>query len=229
VNRVWALLFGRALVEPVDNLEPDGPIPPALHILAEDFATHGFDLRRLIRLIASSDVFQLDSAADSERSEADEKAWALFPLTRLRPEQVAGSVLQASTIGTINAESHILKRLVRYGEQNEFVTRYGDSGEDEFDAHGGTIPQRLLMMNGRLVLEKIKENPFNASTRIAWMAPDDPQAVEVSYLATLTRRPTSEETAHFEALLADQQLTRTGRLEDLFWAILNSTEFSWNH
>src|SRR4051794_30959580 len=54
VNRVWALMFGRPLVEPVDNLEPDGPVPPGLQILADDFAAHQFDLRRLVRLIAST-------------------------------------------------------------------------------------------------------------------------------------------------------------------------------
>src|SRR3954447_1834328 len=74
VNRVWALLFGRPLVSPVDNLEPDGPIPAALQILADDFVAHQFDLRRLIRVIASTEVFRLDSATDHEVGEADEKA-----------------------------------------------------------------------------------------------------------------------------------------------------------
>ena len=49
------------------------------------------------------------------------------------------------------------------------------------------------------------------------------------YLAVLTRRPTPEEAAHFEAALKDRDLNRPQRLEDLFWALLNSTEFSWNH
>jgi hypothetical protein len=229
VNRVWALMFGRPLVDPVDNLETDGPTPPALQILADDFAAHGFDLRRLVRVIAATEVYRLDSAADLEVTEAHEKAWAVFPLTRLRPEQVAGSVLQASQVSTVNAESHILIRLVKYGQQDEFVTRYGDSGEDEFDGRGGTIPQRLVMMNGKLVSERVDTNPFNASARIAWMAPDDPKAVEAAYLAVLSRRPTSAEAAHFEAFLKDTDLTRGQRLQDLFWALVNSTEFSWNH
>jgi hypothetical protein len=229
VNRVWAVMFGRPLVEPVDNLEPGTPVPPALQILADDFAAHGFDLRRLIRVIASTEAFRLDSATDHPVGETEEKAWAVFPLTRLRPEQVAGSVLQSSQISTLDAESHILIRLAQQGQQNEFVTRYGDGGEDEFDSRGGTIPQRLLLMNGNMVRERIKEGPFNAPTRIAWLAPDDPRAVEVAYLAALTRRPTPAEAAHFEKALADKSLKRTQRLEDLYWALLNSTEFSWNH
>ncbi len=229
VNRVWALLFSRPLVDPVDNLEQAESPPPALQLLADDFSSHGYDLRRLIRLIASSEAFRLDSAVEGGDGEAEEKLFAVFPLTRLRPEQVAGGVQQAASVGTLNAQSHLLVRLVLYGQQNDFLKRYGDSGEDEFDGRTGTIPQRLLLMNGVLVRDKIKDSPFNASTRIAWMAPDNPRAVETAYLAALTRWPTSAEEAHFEAALADDQLTRPQRVEDLFWALINSTEFSWNH
>lgn len=229
VNRVWALMFGRPLVEPVDNLETDGPAPPALQILADDFAAHGFDLRRLVRVIAATEVYRLDSAADFELTDSHEKAWAVFPLTRLRPEQVAGSVLQASQVSSVDADSHILVRAIRAGQQDEFVTRYGDTGEDEFEGRGGTIPQRLIMMNGKLVRERVEVNPFNASARIAWMAPDDPRAVEAAYLAVLSRRPTSAEANHFEAGLKNKELTRAQHLQDLYWALVNSTEFSWNH
>ncbi|HEV3146245.1 MAG TPA: DUF1549 domain-containing protein [Gemmataceae bacterium] len=229
VNRVWALLFGKPLVEPVDNLEPDGPVPPVLQILADDFVAHDFDLRHLIRVIASTEVYRLDSASDHDVSETEEKAWAVFPLTRLRPEQVASSIWQASTVSTVNAKSHILIRLARFGQENEFVTRYGDSGEDEFDVHGGTIPQRLLTMNGKLVDENIKDGPFNATSRIAWMAPNDAKAVETAYLTVFTRRPTQAEAEHFEALLRDKTGNRAQRMEEIYWALINSTEFSWNH
>jgi hypothetical protein len=229
VNRVWALLLGRPLVDPVDNLETDAPIHPALQVVAGDFAASGFNLRRLIRVIASTQAFRLDSAVAHDVTDAEEKTWAVFPLTRLRPEQVAGSFLQSASITTIDAESHIFVRLLRVTGQNDFVKRYGDSGEDEFGGKGGTIPQRLLMMNGTLVGERIKEGPFNAATRIAWLAPDDPSAVQTAYLATLTRRPTADEAKHFERSLADHSLKRTQRLEDLYWALVNSSEFSWNH
>jgi hypothetical protein len=230
VNRVWALMAGRPLVEPVDNLESDMPAPPALKIVADDFASHGFDLRRLIRVIAATEVFHLDSIADHESSDEEEKAWAVFPMTRLRPEQVIGSLSQACSLSTIDAQSPLVVRLIRYGQQNDFVKRYGDSGEDEFDSKGGTIPQRLLMMNGALITDKIKDSPLNATSRIAFLAPNDARAVESAYLAVLTRRPTPEEAAHFETFLAaDSPLGRNQRLEDLYWALLNSTEFSWNH
>jgi hypothetical protein len=229
VNRIWALMFGKPLVEPVDNLESDGPAPGALQILADDFVAHRFDLRRLIRVIANTEVLQIDSASDQDVTDAHEKSWAVFPMSRLRPEQVAGSVIQTASVATIDAQSHIFVRLARYGQQNEFVTRYGDSGEDEFDSRGGTIPQRLLIMNGKMVHEKIKNDPANASTRIAMMAADDARAIEVAYLTVLTRRPTPPEAEHFMSKLADHRLSRALQMEDLYWVLINSTEFSWNH
>jgi hypothetical protein len=229
VNRVWALLVGRPLIEPVDNLETEGPIPAALQYLADDFTAHDFDLRRLIRVIASTEVYQLDSKAEHEITEVHEKAWAAFPMSPLRPEQVVGGILQASSVSTINPSSHLVGRCFRWLQQKDFIQRYGDSGEDEFNTRSGTIPQRLLMMNGSLLEEKIKDGPLNASTQIGAMAPDDAAAVEVAYLTVLTRRPATMEASYFERFLADSPLQRSQKLEDLFWALINSTEFSWNH
>ena len=72
-------------------------------------------------------------------------------MTRLRPEQVAGGLFQAASVTTLGPQSHWFVRLTTYTGRNDFVRRYGDSGEDEFDAKSGTIPQRLLLMNGEIV------------------------------------------------------------------------------
>jgi hypothetical protein len=235
VNRVWALLLGRPLVEPVDDLPAAGELPPLLTRLADDFVGHGYDLRRLVRVIAATEAFRRDSAGASvdptaAPTEEHEEAWAAFPLTRLRPEQVAGALFQATTLATIGAQSPWVVRLAAYTGRNDFVRRYGDTGEDEFDARGGTIPQRLLLMNGDLVRDRIKDDLLNATTRIAVLAPDDRKAVEVAYLVVLTRRPTPEEWDHFAGRLAGTTgQGRKDRLTDLYWTLLNTTEFSWNH
>ncbi len=229
VNRVWALLLGRPLVDPVDDLANATEVE-ALNLLAADFSGHGYDLRRLIRILAASDVFQRDSAAEHPITEAHERHWAVFPLTRLRPEQVVGSVLQGASLETIDQQSHIVVKLLRTLRETEFVKRYGDTGEDEFNGRGGTTPQRLLLMNGDLVKEKTRESLFNAATRIGWLAPDDRRAVETAYLVLFTRRPTARERTHFQRRLAGTSgKERSQRMEDLFWVLINSTEFSWNH
>ena len=230
VNRVWALMFGRPLVDPIDDIYNAEDTPGTLDVLADDFVAHGHDLRRLVKLIAATEVFRLDSATESAPTEAMERAWAVFPLTRLRPEQVVGSVLQATKLETIDTDSHIFVRLGKFFGESKFIQRFGDSGEDEFDSRGGTIPQRLLMMNGETVKEHTKPDLFNAGNRIAYFAPDDEKAVEVAFLTLLTRKPTADELKHFTGKLKGiRSDARTAVMSDLFWALINATEFSWNH
>ena len=179
VNRVWALMFGRPLVEPVDDLTRAEVPPLALQLLADDFVAHGYDLKRLIRVIARTHVFQLESALEPEPTEAHEAAWAVFPLTRLRPEQVVGAISQAASLETIDDDSHIVVKLISSIDERNFVHRYGDMGEDAFDSEAGTIPQRLLLMNGTIVNNKTQSGLFNAAQRIASQAPSDRAAVEL--------------------------------------------------
>jgi hypothetical protein len=144
VNRVWATLTGRPLMKRVEAQSLAEPVPPALDLLAADFAAHGHDLRRLVQLIAATEVFRLDSAAPFEITDEHEAAWAVFPLTRLRPEQVIGAASQAAALKTIDQRSHVFTRLIRYFQERDFVRRYGDADDDEFATAHGTIPQRLL-------------------------------------------------------------------------------------
>ncbi len=140
-------------------------------------------------------------------------------------------MIQSASLKTLDANSHILFRLTKFGNENDFVRRYGDIGEDEFEDRGGTVTQRLLMMNGKLVKDKTSENPIvNAATKIGILAPDDATAVQIVYLCTLTRRPSGAEQRHFVTKLGESSdKERHRRLEDIQWALLNSTEFSWNH
>lgn len=230
VNRVWNLLFGRPLVEPVDDIVGAEEVPKALELLADDFVAHGYDLKRLIRVIVASDVFHLDSAGSPETTPAQEKAWAVFPLTPLRPEQIAGSISQSASLTTRDGDSAFISRLAKFLGETGFVNRYGDFGEAELDPHSATIPQRLLLMNGELVRDMTKPDFLHAAARIGWYAPTDPAAVEVAYLTVLTRRPTAEESAHFESALAGTRGDARSRLmSDLVWTLVNATEFSWNH
>ena len=152
VNRVWAMMFNKPLVNPVDSIPVEGPFPEALESLANEAIASGFDLRHLITMIANSSRFQITSRT------LDQSENPPFPMTRLRPEQVAGSIIQSASLETVDADSHILSRVIRILQQGEFIKRYGDAGEDEFAGTGGTIPQRLTVMNGKLVEERTEEN-----------------------------------------------------------------------
>jgi hypothetical protein len=85
-------------------------------------------------------------------------------------------------------------------------------------------------MNGQLVQERTKEDlVLNAATRIGVVTKNHRTAVETAYLAILTRRPDPEELRHFTERLRSGTGKRIERMGDLYWTLLNSTEFSWNH
>ena len=234
VNRVWGLLFGKAYHDPVDDLpDPEEKIA-VLDLLGKDFREHGCDLRRLIQVIVASRAFRTDSSVPDDASEGDvlnaEQQWAVFPLIRHRPEQMIRAMRQASSAQTHDHNTHLFFRIPRYFQEFDFVREYGDLGENELQDRGGTIPQRLLMMNGNLAQEQLKASPLLTPGRIASMSATDEQRVETAYLACLTRKPTAEESAHFVSQLKGKSGDERGRImEDLFWSLFNSTEFAWNH
>ena len=229
VNRAWANMFGRGLIQPVDDIPLAGPFPEALEILANDFVENGFDLHRLIRVIASTKLMKLDSAADFDVTRAHENALAVFPLTRLRPEQVSGAIIQSTKLTTIDSTSHIITRLTKFEQQREFVARFGDPGEDEFKDRGETVTQRLLMLNGSMIDDRLN-NPLNAPLHLAALSPSLETAVNTVYLSTLTRRATEKEKQKFVKVAeAKQGQQRTEEVVDLYWSLLNSAEFRWNH
>lgn len=229
VNRFWAIMFGRGLVNPIDEIPLGGPFPRVLEILTDDFVSHGFNLNRLIRVIGSTNAIRLKSAVDFTVTQSHEDAVAVFPTIRLRPEQVAGAIGQSTSLTTINSTSHIMTRLMKFGQQNEFVNRFGDPGEDEFTDRGETVTQRLLMLNGEMVGERL-ENIFNAPSHLARLSPDIDTTVDVIYLTTLTRYPNVEEKQKALSLLGEQPLDRRDdEVIDLYWSLMNSAEFRWNH
>ncbi|MCA9141110.1 MAG: DUF1553 domain-containing protein, partial [Planctomycetales bacterium] len=228
VARFWALMFGRSPSEAVDNLPLDEPLPVMLEPIIDDFQEH-HDVRRVIEIIARSDAFRVASRAEFDITAEHEERYAVFPLTRLRAEQVAGSIVQASRIKSINRDSSFLVQLMRYGSINDFLTRYGDLGENEFSKDGITIPQRLLMLNGNMLRESGELNPaLNATAHINMFAQDDPQAVETLFLCLMNRYPSDEERNYFVQRMTECQERGEG-IEDIYWTLANSTEFTWNH
>jgi hypothetical protein len=254
-NRVWGLMFGRPFISPVDDMpnpqdrpykevaadvakakaestspadEPDiywDGYRDLLDVLAEDFREHNCDLRRLIQVIAKTKAFRLASThpIDDEMQLYDiEEHWAVFPMTRLRPEQVIGSMIQSSYIRTVNQNSHLIVRIIRATRESGFVEQYGDLGDQELAERSGTIPQALLRMNGEMTRESIKADDFLAPGRI--------DVVETLYLVCVSRRPEPEEKQHILELLGNKEGdARETVVEDVYWALFNSPEFSWNH
>jgi hypothetical protein len=238
VNRIWGLMFGKPWLHPVDDLpnpnESTTDPNDVLDILANDFRDQGRDLKRLISTIAATRVFRQSSQhlafETGDLANDVERTWAAFPVTRLRPEQVIGSMLQASSIKTADQDSHWTNRAVRFFRELDFVKEYGDLGEDELTEHSGTIPQALLRMNSQFAAEWSKSTIFSAAGRISGMAADDDECLDLCFLVCLTRRPTLEErNVMMHALEGTKGDERSEVVEDIFWSLFNGPEFCWEH
>lgn len=245
--RTVSLLSGDPTTVPIDDLpairhakgkskyrwwSSPSSFPPGMETLAEDFVQHGYDLRRLIRVIAATQLFQLEGPFDSPSTKREQDGLAVFPISRLRPEQVAGAIIQSTSLTTIDERASIFSKLARYFQENEFVKRYGDPGEDEFADRGGTIPQRLELMNGAMVHERIKFTGLllNAASAISQIAPDDETAIETVYLAAWSRRPSAAHLEFFQGELAGKKGNQRAKvIQDLYWVLFNARRFAWNH
>lgn len=239
-NRVWGLMFGKPFLadRPVDDLpDPDDAEfktrTEVLDLLGADFRSHSCDLKRLIRVIASTDAYRrksLHPAQDAVQIEQVEQLWGVFPLNRLRPEQVIGAMLQSNSVKTIDQNSHLFTRAFRFFKERDYVNEFGDPGEAELEQRTATIPQTLLNMNGEFAKEMSQVGVFASPGTLRQFSPTNDALLDNAFLTCLTRRPTAAERTHFGGQLAERPKdTDEAVMEDLFWTLYNAPEFTWNH
>jgi hypothetical protein len=236
VNRVWAELLGRGLVEPVDDLRATNPPSNAelLKALADEFERQGYDLKKLIRLITTSYVYGLSSLA-GEGNVSDTRNYSRYYRTRLRaevlldavsdvtgvPEQFtampAGS--RATQIWTHRVDSAFLDAFDRPNEnQDPPCERTSDS----------TVVQSLHLMNSENLQRKLSDD----EGRVARLAASDRSnraIVEELYLLAYSRFPTDEEYTAATKLIDATGEKRRPAIEDLLWAMINTPEFVFKH
>lgn len=227
VNRVWAQLFGRGLVEPVDDLSERNPPshPELLAELADYFVASGYDLRALYRVLTNTRAYQLSSRVGPEASPPPE-LFAAMALKPLAPEQLFDCLLRATRRPLVYTETgpgggDALREM--------FIARFQSASARPGEFAAG-IPQVLTLMNGALVQELT--SPGSSGLLEALEAPylTDAQRIDLLTLSVLTRQPTSDERAEWLAYLGSKPAAeRKQRLADILWAQVNSIEFIFNH
>ncbi len=242
VNRTWAYLFGTGLIEPIDEMigtENTASHPELLDELAREFIAHKYDLKVLLRAIAATRAYQLSSAR-THRSQDNPRLFARSALRGLTPEQLYDSVAMA----TGYQEAGGGRGNPFFGgntPRSDFLNKFNNASDRPTDVQT-SILQALTLMNGRLVATATTlatSETLAAVTDAPFL--DTAGRLEVLYLATLSRKPTTREVARMTkyvegggsagpaATAGEKEKRYNQSLADVFWVLLNSGEFFLNH
>lgn len=238
VNRLWKSMMGRGLVEPTDDLRTTNPAthPELLAKLADEFISSDYQLRHLLRLIATSAAYSRSETVQSENA-ADDRFYSHALVRPLQPEVLADALADLTGISTTYGEEPVGTRAITLFDPNipsaELDILGRCSREESCDGTAqmsGGLPRMLHQFNGGLLnsrlsgdgsrLEKMRSTSLSAN-----------EIVEEIYLRAYSRTPTEVEKRfwqnEFETIADPDQLQSA--LEDFLWSICTSTEFVTNH
>jgi Protein of unknown function (DUF1549)/Protein of unknown function (DUF1553) len=230
VNRVWWQLFGRGLVEPVDDLGPRNPAthPELLDELTDYFVRSGFDLRELYRTIALSATYQQTSIWTA--APPPPELYAHMSVKTLTAEQLYDSVNRVlhrraqGTLPGLNIDSPLLDP-----RRQAFLAKVQSSGRNALEYQAGVL-QALALLNGADLAEATQpqSSPLLGSLEAPFFTDDE--RLRTLFLAVLSRQPTAEELQLGTDQLARRSASdRSVAFSDILWALLNSAEFALNH
>lgn len=241
-NRLWAILLGRGIVQPIELDHSDNPPshPLLLAMLTEDLAAHQLDIRYFLREIALSRTYQRSSRRDSADPNAPQPSDSIFAqalLKPLSPEQLAWSLMQATGETDVHrqaladsfTEAALHEKLVGY--ENRFVQLFGGEPGRPPEGFVSTADQVLFLANDPAIVGFVRPKAGNLADRLLKLPADNPrQIAEELFLSTLTRRPTNADVEDVTAYLAGTTAeARSAAIQELIWAAISSSEFRFNH
>jgi Protein of unknown function (DUF1549)/Protein of unknown function (DUF1553) len=234
VNRMWAELVGEGFYEPIDDIGPERTpsAPKAIEFLSRRFAESGYDIKWLFQVICATEAYQRECRPRRDTAGAPFIANVAQPL---RSDQLYNALLTAADADeaeqTVNRNRRRRPQAMpAYGQmatvRQQFESTFGYDPSDPRETVTSSIPQALAMMNGvRVNLAVRAGDQESVLGRLLREVNDDSAVVEELYLRTLSREPSDEELDVAIEFCRSTQ-NRSAAFEDLFWALLNSSEFS---
>jgi hypothetical protein len=234
VNRLWKHFLGVGLIEPVDDLRASNPPSnDALwRHLNQEFVSHRFNLRHVMRQIVRSRTYQLSSLT-LPSNETDSRFHSHYYARRLPAEVLLDALSTATDVPDTFTGHPVGVRAVQVSEpqvSSYFLSLFGRSERVTACAceRSGevTLPQLLNLQNGEETARKLQDPRGRLKKLVSWK-PNREQLIEELFLASVSRRPKPSELSLLLDRIKDASLEDAGT--DLFWALLNSKEFAFNH
>lgn len=230
VNRMWALMLGRGLVHPIDEMNSRNPPshPALLDWLTHDFARSGHDVRRLIRSLALTRTYQAgpaDSTAPAPRPPVDSFAARLE--TPMTGETLFRSMLVAT--GHPSAETSGIAETSGNRAMTDLRREFLEHFPEVFpETHSATMQQAMFLSNSPLLDALITPTDDNIAARLLLISDIDDR-IRAGFMEILGRRPTHAEHQVVRSFLEARADRETAGVKQWIWALLTNAEFLLNH
>lgn len=233
-NIVWAHFFGHGIINEVDDVRVSNPPSngPLLETLGKKFTEYKYDFKKLVRDICTSRTYQLSTIPNAS-NESDTRNFAHQSVRRIRAETMLDVISQATETKNKFPGLPLGARAVQIVDGNVstyFLTTFGRATRESVCSCEvklePTLSQSLHMLNGDATTNRIRQGGLIAKRFGEKRTPE--QIIEEMYLRTLVRRPSADEMAKLQAALKEEPDKARG-LEDVFWALMNTREFVFNH
>lgn len=250
-NRVWAKLLGVGLVEEPDDMRVSNPASneELLAKASQYLVDQDFDLRSLIRLIVTSETYQR-SSVPAKGSESEKRFYSRYYPRRLMAEILLDAVSQATDVPTefnqVQFPGADFQKTAFYPKGTRAVQLYDAAVASYFLKAFGrndreitcecqrsnepTLVQVLHISNGDTINNKLRAK----GNRVEKLLKKDSnqEIIELAYLNCVSRKPTKTEMTRtleqFE-LAKKEKVEKRILVEDLFWSLISSREFLFNH
>jgi hypothetical protein len=244
VNRVWFWLLGRGIVHEPDDLRPTNPPenPELLEYLRKELVGHRYDLKHVYRLILNSRTYQLSSQAN-EANAHDAAHFSHYQVKRLGAEQLLDAICQATETGETYSSwvpapppsrlpaGYRAAQIPDANIESPILELFGrpprDTAYESDRCSQSSLRQALYFVNSDHLEGKVAAS--GRIKRLLEARQSDGQIVDELVLASLSRLPSAKEKQAFLTYIQQHKTNRLQAIRDVFWAVLNTKEFLFDH
>ena len=233
-NIVWSHFLGRGIIHEVDDVRVSNPAVNAelLDELGKRFTEYNYDFRKLVRDICTSRTYQL-STKPNETNESYHRNFAHAELRRIRSEVMLDCISEVTSTQDKFPGLPVGARAVQIADGNTatyFLTTFGRAKRETVCScevkMEPNLSQALHLINGDTSNAKIQQGGLVTKRLVENKSPEE--IILEIYVRCFSRKPSAEETASLVAIVNEQE-NKKEALEDIFWSMLNSKEFLFNH
>jgi hypothetical protein len=233
-NIVWSHFFGQGIIEPVDDVRISNPPsnPELLDQLASRFTEYQYDFRKLVRDVCTSRIYQL-STRTNPSNEDDLRNFARAQLRRMRAEVLLDVISQVTKTKNKFQGLPLGARALQIADgrfSNYFLTTFGRATRETVCScevvMEPNLSQALHLLNGDVTNNRITQGRIVQTMLKEGKNPE--KVIDDLYLRCYSRKPRADEKANLLASLDGEDSVESA-LNDVFWALLNSKEFIFNH